>query len=369
MAANKMKAIVWDGRNYPDGLTYTDFDVPKLRPGWVLVNTKAAGICGSDLHYLLGYTRSWIPDKNLPAILGHENAGVVVEVGTGVTSVKPGDRVAVEPLHGCYERGLKPCPMCRIGKYHLCKNGLTHVGIPIVEMLPGGYGEYSIAHESRLFRIPENVTFEEAALLDILAVGVHAVKLVKPGMGDSTVVMGCGIIGLDMIQCLRVEGVKDIIGVAKYDFQAEIAKKLGATDTIVLNKDVDPVNEVMTLTGGWGVDQVYECVGGETDALNQSVAMCRNGGQAVMLGVFSGQRPMDLFTMLWKEVNIISSNSYSTAGYEREFQLAMDLLRDKKVDHKSLVTHRFPPEQWKDAIEIAISKGKYQAIKSMFIRE
>jgi L-iditol 2-dehydrogenase len=366
---NTMKAIVWDGRNFPEGLVYKEFEIPKLRPGWVLVNTKAAGICGSDLHYLLGYTRSWIPDKNLPAVLGHENAGIVVEVGEGVTTVKPGDRVAVEPLHGCKERGLPPCKMCQIGKYHLCQNGLTHVGIPLVEMLPGGYGEYSIAHESRLFHVPDNVTLEDAALLDILAVGVHAVKLVYPGMGDSAVVYGCGIIGLDMIQCLRVEGVKDIIAIAKYDFQADMARKLGATEIIVLNQEIDPVKEVMRLTAGWGVDQVYECVGGETDALDQSVSMCRMGGSAVMLGVFSGRRPMDLFTMLWKEVNIISSNSYSTAGYEREFQLAMDLLRDGKVSHQELITHRYAPEQWFDAINMAISKGKNQSVKTMFIRE
>jgi threonine dehydrogenase-like Zn-dependent dehydrogenase len=368
MTKNKMKAIVWDGQNFPEGLAYTDFDIPKVRPGWVLVNTKAAGICGSDLHYLLGYTRYLIPDKNLPAVLGHENAGVVVDVGEGVTSVKPGDRVAIEPLHGCSERGLPPCDMCLIGKYHLCENGLTHVGIPLVEMLPGGYGEYSIAHESRLFKIPNNVSFEDAALLDILAVGVHAVKLVRPGLGDTTVVFGCGIIGLDVIQCLRVEGVKDIIAIAKYKFQAEVAKKLGATETVVLDNNVDPVEEVKRITSGVGVDQVYECVGGETDALDQSIGMCRMGGQAVMLGVFSGKRPIDLFTMLWKEVNIISSNSYSTAGYTREFQLAMDLLRDGKASHDELITHRYSPDQWKDAINMSISKGKNQSIKTMFIR-
>jgi L-iditol 2-dehydrogenase len=366
--AEKMKAIVWDGRNFPEGLTYQDFEIPEPGPGWVLVNTKAAGICGSDLHYLLGYTRKWIPDKNLPAVLGHENAGVVVKVGEGVTSVSPGDRVAIEPLHGCMQFG-DSCPYCLIGKYHLCQNGLTHVGIPIVRMLPGGYGEFSIAHESRLFKIPDNVSFEDAALLDILAVGVHAVKLVHPGMGDSTVVYGCGIIGLDMIQCLKVEGVKDIIGIAKYEFQADEARRLGATEIVLLEPGVDPVKEVMRLTDGWGVDQVYECVGGETDAIDESVAMCRMGGQAVMLGVFSGRRPIDLFLMLWHEVNIISSNSYSTAGHEREYQIAMDLLKDGKVDHKSLVTHRYPPSEFKAAIEMAIAKGKNQSIKTMFIRD
>lgn len=364
----KMKAIVWDGRNFPEGLTYQDFEIPEPPPGWVLVYNRAAGICGSDLHYLLGKTRSWIPDKNLPAILGHENAAVVVKLGEGVTTVKVGDRVAVEPLHGCTEFG-KTCPACRIGKYHLCNNGLTHVGIPIVRMLPGGYGEYSIVHETRLFQIPENVTFEEAALLDILAVGVHAVKLVRPGMGDSTVVYGCGIIGLDVIQCLKVEGVRDIIAIGKYDFQINMAKQLGATETILIRDEVDPVEEVLRITGGHGVNQAYECVGGETDALDQAVKMCGFGGQAVMLGVFPGRRPIDLSKMLWGEINIISSNSYSTAGTQREFQIAMDLLRDGKVDHKSLISYCYKPEQWEEAINMAIAKGKGKAYKVMFTRD
>lgn len=366
--AEKMKAIVWDGTTYPESLTYMDFDIPKPDPGWVVVNTKAAGICGSDLHYLLGYTRHLIPDRNLPAVLGHENAGVVVEVGESVTSVKPGDRVAVEPLHGCIEFG-GTCPMCRIGKYHLCQSGLTHVGIPIVKMLPGGYGEYSVVHETRLFHIPDNVTFEEAALLDILAVDVHAAKIARPGVGDTAVVLGCGIIGLDMIQMLRVEGLTDIIGVAKYDFQAQHAQRFGAKETIVLQNGVDPVEEVMRLTGGWGVDQVYECVGGDTDALDQSIAMCRPGGDAIMLGVFSGHRPIDLLTMLLKEVNILASNSYSTFEDKREFQISMDLLRDGLIEHKSLITHTYAPEDWKDAIDLAIGKGEHESIKTMFIRE
>ena len=100
-----MNAIIWDGGTYPDSLSYQEFDIPKVTSGWVRFNTKAAGICGSDLHYLLGHTRHLIPDKNLPSIIGHENAGVVVEVGEGITTVKEGDRVAVEPLHGCVEFG------------------------------------------------------------------------------------------------------------------------------------------------------------------------------------------------------------------------------------------------------------------------
>jgi threonine dehydrogenase-like Zn-dependent dehydrogenase len=225
-------------------------------------------------------------------------------------------------------------------------------------------------HESRLFQVPDNVTLEEAALLDILACDVHAVNIARPYLGDSAVVLGCGIIGLDLIPCLRAQGVRDIIAIAKYEFQAEKAQQFGAKETIVLHPGVDPVHEVMRLTAGQGADQVYECVGGETDALDQAVAMARPGGVAVMLGVFSGRRPIDLLTQLLKEVNIIASNSYATApSGKREFQVSMDMLRDGLVDHQSLITHRFAPEQYCEAIESAIHKGQLHGIKSMFIRE
>ena len=365
--ADTMRALVWDGGIYPQGLELRGFPKPAPEPGWVVINTKAAGICGSDLHYLLGYTRHLIPDRNLPAVLGHENAGVVVEVGEGVTRFKPGDRVAAEPLHGCIQFG-GTCPMCEIGQYQLCSSGLVHVGIPIVKMLPGGYGEYSVVHESRLFEIPPNVTLEEAALLDILAVGVHAIKLGKPSMGDTVAVLGCGIIGLDTIQCVRTEGVSNIIGVAKYAFQAEAAKRLGASEVICLEDGLDPVEQVMRLTGGWGVDQVYECVGGNTDAVEQGIHMCRPGGKVLMIGVFSGQRPVDLLTMILKEVDIISSNSYSTAGYKREYQISMDLLSAGKVDHDSLITYKLPIEEWRKALDVSINKKGSQTFKAMFVR-
>ncbi len=362
-----MKAVVWDGRNYPQGLSYGDFLVPEPSPGWVLVRTLAAGICGSDLHYLLGYARDQIPDKNLPAVLGHENAGLVVRIGEGVTAFKPGDRVAIEPLHGCTEFG-GDCPMCRAGKYHLCLRGVAHVGLPFVRNIPGGYGEFSIAHHSHLYHIPDCVSIEEAALLDNLAVGVHAVNIGQAYLGDTAAVIGCGVIGLELIQCLRLRGVS-ILAVARYPFQAEMALKLGAAQAITLDGQIDPVKEALRLTSGRGVDQVYECVGGQGDTLNQAIAMCRMGGSVVMVGEFYGLRPIDLFNMTMKEIPILTTNAYSTFDTQREFQVAMNLLRDGKVDHRSLITHRFEPECYREAIEVSLAKSTHHTIKSIFVRE
>lgn len=363
-----MEAIVWDGTEYPDCLSYQKVQIPQLDPEWVLFHTQAVGICGSDLHIVLGEVNYLIPPKNIPAVLGHENAGVVVAVGEKVKDLVPGDRVAVEPLHGCMQFG-NTCPMCAIGKYHICQNGLVHVGVPLVQMLPGGFGEFSIAHYSRCFKIPDSVSVEEAALLDVLAVNVHAANLARPVVGTTSAVMGCGVIGLDMIQTLKTWGVTEIIAVAKYAFQAEMALKLGAKEVIILDKGVDPVVDLMKLTSGSGVEHVYECVGGLTDAVDQSTRMCGPGGSVFMLGGSSRPRLIDLQRMLLQEVNIISSMSYSTYNGKREFQIALNMLRDKQVDHNVLITHRFKPNDYRQAFDMAMSKGNNKVSKVIMVRD
>jgi len=365
-----MQAIVWDGGRWPAGLELKEFPKPQLRPGWVLVKNRAAGICGSDLHYLGGQTRHLIPDKNLPAVLGHENAGVVVELGKGVGGLKPGDQVAVEPLHGCREVGrTPPCAACQAGHYELCKHHLTHVGIPLVEMLPGGYGEYSIVHASKAYKISEGVSFEDAALLDVLAVGVHALGIGKPIPGMTAAVLGSGVIGIDLIQCLRAWGVSTIIATAKYPFQADAAKKAGASDVILLEPGIEPVEEVLRLTSGEGVDQVYEGVGGKTDVINEAVRICRRGGTVIMTGIFDGERPIDLLTMLFRSVSILSSNSYSITGLKSDYEIALDLLASGQATHSNVVTHRFAPSDFKKAIDTAFDKKGNECLRAMFIRD
>ena len=365
-----MKAIVWDGGQWPAGLELKEFPRPTLRPGWVLVKNRAAGICGSDLHYLGGQTRHLIPDKNLPAVLGHENAGVVVALGDGVGGLEPGDRVAVEPLHGCREIGrTPPCAACQAGHYELCEHHLTHVGIPLVEMLPGGYGEYSIVHASKAYKMPDNVSFEDAALLDVMAVAVHALGIAKPIPGMSVAVLGSGVIGIDIIQCLKAWGLTKIVATAKYPFQAEAARKAGASDVILLDGDVDPVEEVLRLTGGHGVDQVYEGVGGKTDVMNEGIRMCRTGGHVVMTGIFDGERPIDLLTMLFRSISILSSNSYSITGMKSDYRIALDLLAAGQVTHDFVVTHRFALEEFDKAIATAFDKKGNECLRAMFIHD
>jgi threonine dehydrogenase-like Zn-dependent dehydrogenase len=366
---DKMKAILWDGGDFPNSLSYVDRDIPEPSPGWVLVNVKAVGICGSDLHVLHGENKYLVPSKNIPAVFGHENAGVVAKVGKGVTAVKPGDRVAIEPLHPCTCYG-ETCAMCRQGQYHLCIPGLAFVGMPIGRfVIPGGYGEYALAHETRVFRIPDGLSFREAAILDTLAVEVHALKVGNPQIGEVAAVMGCGIVGLEMIQCLRARGIRDIIAIAKYAFQAELARRMGARDTVVMNPGADPVKEVMKLTAGMGVNQVYECVGGQTDAVANSLAICGKGGKVMMIGGASRPRPIDLQAMILQESSLLSCMSYSHSGALRDFEISLNLLREGLVDHKSLITHTFAPEEYRKAFQIALAKDREAVVKVMLVRE
>jgi threonine dehydrogenase-like Zn-dependent dehydrogenase len=349
-----MKAIIWDGDVFPQALLYDEFKVPDPPPGWVLIHNKSVGICGSDLHYLRGFAREEIPDKNLPAVLGHENAGVVVLSGEGVTSFKKGDRVVIEPLHSFTAFGSS-YPMCIARKSHLCLSGVADVGLPFVHMLPCGFGDYSIVHQNHLYILPDEVSFEDASLVDILAVGVHAVKISQPALRDTVVVIGCGIIGLDLIQYLRLRGVK-VIPITKYPFQTEVTKNLGATHTLILDHPFDPINEVMRLTRGIGADQVYVCVGGQGDTLKQAIAMCRMGGRVIMIGEFYGLHPINLFNMMMKEVPILTSNAYSPYSTEREFLVALRFLGEKKITYNCLITHRFNPENYQEEIEASYAK-------------
>ena len=177
------------------------------------------------------------------------------------------------------------------------------------------------------------------------------------------------MIGLDLIQCLKASGISRLIATAKYDFQAKAAREAGAAEVIMLEKGSDPVKEVLQLTGGTGADQVYEGVGGKTDIINQAIEMCRVGGRIVMTGIFDGKRPIDLLTLLLKEIPLLSSNSYSYTGMKRDYQIAVDLLTSGQVRHDFLVTHRFPLSEFRRAVDTAFDKKESHCLRAVFIHE
>ena len=363
MDEKMMKAVIWDGRPFPAGLSYGDFSMPKVGKDWVLVYNNVCGVCGSDLHFFTGGLEGKFPKKHIPAIFGHEVAATVVEDGNGF---KKGDRVAVEAIHSCINFGGS-CARCRSGQFHMCDEGMTHVGLPYTRMLPGGYGEYSAVHKDKLHKLPDTVTLDQASVLDILVVNVHAVMIGQPKLGDVVAVLGCGVVGLSIIQVLKAMGIANIIGICKYPFQAEVAKKCGATEIVMYNKDTI-TDDMRKLTGGEGVDQVYECVGGGSNAIDEAIHFTTRKGKVIMLGVFTGYGSIDLNTMFMREIDLLSSNSYAMAGYKSEFAISIDMLKHHQVDHDLLISHRFAPQQYKEAIEAALGKDKSKAIKVLFER-
>lgn len=361
-----MKAIIWNGKPWFEGLSYGEYPVPEHGGDWVLVRNNVCGICGSDLHFFCGAQDGRFPAKNLPAIFGHENAATVVEADPS-TGFAPGDRVAVEAIHSCINFG-KSCPRCMSGQFHMCDEGMTHIGLPYVRMLPGGYGEYSSVHKTKLHKLPESVTLDEAALLDILVVNVHAVRLGNPQLGESCAVYGCGVVGLSLLQVLRAKGISNLIAICKYPFQAEVAKQCGASQIVMYNKETLQ-QDMLAATNGQGVDQVYECVGGASNAIDDAIGFTTRQGKIIMMGIFAGKPSIDLNGMFMKEISLISSNSYGYSGYRDEFAISIDMLANKQVDHNALISHRFGPEQYVEAIEAACGKDKSRAVKVLFQRK
>lgn len=360
-----MKAIIWNGKPWFEGLYYGDFPVPKAGGDWVLVHNDVCGICGSDLHFFSGAQDGRFPLDNLPAVFGHENASTVVEADPS-TGFKAGDLVAVEAIHSCINFG-KTCPRCMSGQFHMCDEGMTHVGLPYVRMLPGGYGEYSAVHKNKLHKLPDNVTLDEAALLDILVVNVHAVRLGNPQLGDCCSVYGCGVVGLSLLQVLHAKGISNLIAICKYPYQAELAVKCGASQVLLYDKNAIK-QDMLALTNGQGVDQVYECVGGKSNAIDDAIGFTTRQGKIIMMGIFAGKPSIDLNGMFMKEIDLISSNSYGMSGYRNEYAISIDMLANKQVNHDILITHRYRPDQYVDAIEAARGKDKSQAVKVLLER-
>lgn len=178
----------------PKDIKVEEVERPEISTGEVLIRVKAVGICGSDLHFYEGEAPIELSPK---AVLGHELSGEVVAVGNGVEKVKVGDRLGVEPLISCGK-----CAFCAIGEYHLCKE-LKHIGY----IFKGGFAEYTKAPQEKVFKLPSNVSYEEASLLDCYAVSVHAIHRVRVRVSDVVVVLGGGPLGLTTAQVVKATGI------------------------------------------------------------------------------------------------------------------------------------------------------------------
>ena len=317
---------------------FTEREIPVPKDDEVLVKLEYVGICGSDLHY---YESGAIGDYVVkpPFVLGHEPGGVVVEVGKNVTHLKVGDRVALEPGKTCGH-----CEFCKEGKYNLCPDVIFFATPPV----DGVFQEY-VAHEADLcFKLPDNVSTLEGALIEPLAVGFHAAIQGDAHLGQKAVVMGSGCIGLVSMMALKARGVSEVYVVDIMDKRLDKALELGATAVINGAKE-DVIARVQELTGGRGADLVIETAGTEITT-RQAIQIARKGSNIVLVGYSkSGEMTLPMSLALDKELTF-----KTVFRYRNIYPLAIDAVAKGKVNLKGIVTDIFTLDQAQEAMDHSV---------------
>ena len=277
-------------------LEMQDVPVPEMGPDEVLVRVKAVGICGSDVHGMDGSTGRRQP----PVIMGHEAAGVIAESGQGVRDWTEGDRVTFDSTIYCGK-----CWFCRRGQINLC-DARRVFGVSCDEYRQhGAMAQYVAVPKHILYRLPEDVTFERAAMVEPLSIAVHAVHRTKIALGDVAVVVGTGMVGLLVVQALRAAGCGRIVAVDVDPGKLELACRLGADVGIDAN-DVDVAGQVRRMAAGRGADVAFEVVG-ITPTVQTAAHCLRKGGQLTLVGNLSPQIEFPLQTAVTREIRIHGS--------------------------------------------------------------
>ncbi len=322
--------------------------IPRPKAGEVLVKLEYVGICGSDLHYYEeGRIGAYLVEP--PFVLGHEPGGIVVDVGEEVKNLKIGDRVALEPGKTCGH-----CEFCKDGRYNLCPDVVFFATPPI----DGVFQEY-VAHQADLcFKLPENVSTLEGALIEPLAVGFHAAKQGRAHFGQTAVVTGAGCIGLVSMMALKALGVTEVYIVDLVDKRLEKATELGANQ-VMNGKKVDAVQEVLRLTGGRGVDLVIDTSGSEV-CVNQGIEMLVKGGRLVLVG-YSRSGKMNLNTSLICDKEL---HMNSVFRYRHMYPMAIQAVAEGKVNLKGIVTDLFDLDDIQAAMDRSV-KDKENIVKAV----
>lgn len=327
---------------------FEERDIPKVKENEVLVKLEYVGICGSDLHY---YETGAIGDYVVepPFVLGHEPGGTVVEVGKNVKNLKVGDRVALEPGKTCGH-----CEFCKTGRYNLCPDVVFFATPPV----DGVFQEY-VAHEAALcFKLPDNVSTLEGALIEPLAVGFHAAIQGDAHLGQRAVVMGAGCIGLVSMMALKARGVSEVYVVDIMEKRLDKALELGATGVINGAKE-DVLEKVNELTDGAGMDLVIETAGTEITT-RQAIHMAKKGSNIVLVGYSkSGEMTLPMSLVLDKELTF-----KTVFRYRHIYPIAIDAVAAGKVNLKGIVTDIFGLDEAQKAMDYSVN-NKADIVKAV----
>ena len=341
----KMKVAVMNGIGK---MGFEEREIPHPKENEVLVKLEYVGICGSDLHY---YETGAIGDYVVepPFVLGHEPGGTVVEVGENVKHLQVGDRVALEPGKTCGH-----CEFCKQGKYNLCPDVVFFATPPV----DGVFQEY-VAHEADLcFKLPDNVSTLEGALIEPLAVGFHAAIQGNAHLGQKAVVMGAGCIGLVSMMALKARGVSEVYVVDIMEKRLEKALELGASGVIHGAKE-NVLERVKELTGGNGTDLVIETAGTEITT-RQAIQIAKKGSTIVLVGYSkSGEMTLPMSLALDKEL------SFKTVfRYRHIYPMAIDAVASGKVNLKGIVTNIFTLDEAQKAMDYSVN-NKADIVKAV----
>ncbi len=302
-------------------LEFADLPEPKLGPGEVLVRVAACGICGSDVHGYDGSSGRRIP----PIVMGHEAAGIVAALGDGVTDFAEGDRVTFDSTVYC---GI--CAPCRRGEINLCDNRQV-LGVSCADYRrAGAFAEYVAVPSRIVYRLPDSLSFAEAAMLEAVAVAVHAVSLARISPESTALVVGAGMIGLLAAQALSAAGCTRVFVADIDSSRLKLAQDLGAI--AVLSAETDVVAQVLQLSAGAGVDVAVEAVG-KTETVTAAVECVRKGGTVVLVGNISPEITLPLQKVVTRQIRL--QGSCASAG---EYPRAMELLETGKIQVRPLIT-------------------------------
>ncbi len=325
-----MKALVWHKQGK---LLVEDFPMPKPPgPNEVTLKIDWCGICGTDVEeythgpmYIPVDTPNPLTGAKAPLVMGHEMVGTVVEVGKNVTSLKPGDIVAPDPIIFC-----RTCPNCETHNMHHCDN-MAHLGLTT----HGGCAEYVNTLAEVCFKLPADMPSEVGALSEPASVCVRAVRKAQIQEGQSVVIIGGGTIGLLTLQMVKLTGASPIIMIEPQPDKRALAQKLGA-DVLIDPKTVDAKEEVFKLTKDRGADRVIEC-GGNEITISLAPTLARKRGRVLMTGLHNAPVGMNTFQIVWHEIEVIGSFSHV---YDIDFKQAVDWIGQGKLSIDPLVTSK-----------------------------
>ena len=350
-----MKAAVLNEARKP--MTIDEIELGDPVAGEAKVRVIAAGVCHSDLHFIDG-----VYPTRFPTILGHEVAGVVEEVGPGVTNVAPGDRVILGFVQPC-----GTCRFCAEGRPAICQSPVrtrassnparTRNGEHVNAMTNiGGFAEYSITPAAGLIPVPAGVSLDIAALVGCsVTTGYGAVvntAQVKPG--STVAVIGAGGVGLNIIQAARLAGAERIIAVDMAEHKLATAREFGATDVVNAKED-DPVAKVKELTGG-GVDYSFEAIGLKVTS-EQAYEMAGRGGTAVIVGMVPPTEQISIASNIWVQEKTLKGSFYGSARFHLDMPRILNLYLQGKLNLDGLVSRRYPLAEINEAFD-ALRNGE-----------